>query len=98
VLRQRSAKRIDHALALAKVCTKLRRETMGYDHRTVEAVRALLWAATRISDVARGEALGEAFGKIEEELLYRDEVAGRYDTVGAGRAEIIASLRESLAA
>ena len=84
-----------HALAIAKACGKERERTFGFEHRTEEAARALIWAATRVSQEARQEALAEALDKIEEELVTRDAVAGVYDREREHRARIIDTLRQS---
>jgi hypothetical protein len=85
-----------HALAIAKACSHERERTFGYEHRIAEAARALIWAATRSSPAAKRDALAEALGKIEEELVTRDAVAGVYDREREHRARLIRALRSRL--
>jgi hypothetical protein len=87
-----------HALAIAKALTKERRNTLGYGHLTIEAVRAVVWAATHRSTSAKREALAEALGRIEEELRYRDSLEAIYGRERYHRAEIIEAFRAALEA
>ena len=87
-----------HALAVAKACSKERERTFGYEHRIAESARALAWAAARTGDDARREALAESLGKLEEELVTHDAVAGIYGREREHRARMLALLRARLEA
>jgi hypothetical protein len=68
----------EHAVVLAKGCTRSRQKSLGYEHRIAEAARAVAHAATAIDDSESVEAAAEALAKTEEHLLYRFAVNGVY--------------------
>ncbi len=79
-----------HARAVAKACTKSRRDSLGYEHRIAEAARALaLAAAADPKTKSRVNKAIEAMALCEEHALYRFAVAGVYDKEEEVRGQIL---------
>lgn len=67
-----------HALVLAKACTNARAVSLGYTHRTAEAARGVALAAAQRGRAAAIRSLADAYGGVEDELIYQDSIDAIY--------------------
>jgi hypothetical protein len=87
-----------HAVVLAKACTKARTASLGYTHRTAEAARGVALAATQLGRPTALGSLSEAYGGVEDELVYQDAVAGIYGREVETRRRVLDVIRPILLA
>ncbi len=95
-LKRGSADAREHARLVAKRCTKARANSLGYAHRTAEAARGVALAAAHAGSHRGREALRDAFGGVEEELVYRDSIAAVYGREKEIRTHMLAVIRPIL--
>jgi hypothetical protein len=91
-LATKSPEALANCKATAKECTAARNETFGSDHRIPEAARACAWSCG-----AKDNAhIWEAFGAVEEELLYRVQLVAEYHRAPEQRRNLLAAIRRVL--
>jgi hypothetical protein len=95
-LRRQSEEARQHALILAKACTKARARTLGYTHRTAEAARGVARAAASKSPTELEQSLAEALGAVEDEVAYAYAVDAVHGKEREIRGRMIDALAESL--
>jgi hypothetical protein len=95
-LLRRSEDSRQHALVLAKACTKARAASLGYTHQTVEAARGVALAAASRSRSELDRQLAEALGRVEDEVAYHYSIHAVYGKEREIRGSMLIALTASL--
>lgn len=99
LLQRRTENAVLHARAVAKACTKARKDSFGYEHRIAEAARSVAnAAAARPGSEQRHTEMCEALAKIEEHRLCAYANKAIYGKEHEVRTSMLKSLNFVLAA